>query len=761
MPGYTKDAGTWRKIVPQTKVAGSWVRPQEGYVKDADTWKQWWLDGGVNDRTFNTADVLAGFDNTVNHVSIQSDGKIVCGGSFNYYRGTSQPKIARLNLDGTLDTGFTANIGTGFGGTVNVLDLQTDGKILVGGLFTSFNGITCNRIARLNSDGTLDTGFNIGTGFNSEVKAVTVQPNGKILVGGLFTSYTGVSCTRIARLNSDGTLDTGFPTNTGFPSQVNKIIVQPDGQILVGGTFSTYKSVSASRIIRLNDDSTRDTSFDMGTGFNAGVIDIALQSDGKIVVGGLFTTYNGANSAEIARLNSDGSLDTGFAIGTGFNDNVHSVAIQPDGKILVGGEFLTYNGVTAQRFARLNTDGSIDTTTNFVAGNVYDIAIQSDGKIVCGGSFVNTLTPSQGVARLNSDGGFDGEFSTTTGFSDRVRAITVQPNGKILVGGLFTSYNGVSCNRIARLNLDGTMDTSFTIGTGFNGDVNDIAIQSDGKIVVVGTFTTYNDDSSNGIVRLNSDGTRDTGFSIGTGFAGNLSPAVNRVVIQPDGKIVCGGNLLSYNGVSRTRLARLNSDGTLDTGFISGVTFNSVVSAIVILPNGQIYCAGSSTKRIVRLNTNGTEDSTFVEASTNGNIRDIAIQSDGKIVVVGQFTSYDGLSYNNIARLNSDGTLDLEFDIGNGIGPSGSGSFGNTVAIQPDGKILAGGEFTRYKSVTNRNMLVRINTDGSLDLTFAPQLFNKTVYKLALQSDGKALVGGDFYYNSAVVRNRIARLGGE
>jgi uncharacterized delta-60 repeat protein len=356
---------------------------------------------------------------------------------------------------GDIDTSFV--IGTGFsvlGGTPVTIQLQPDGKILVGGGFTVYSGASRNYIIRLNTDGSIDNSFVIDTGFSNEVKTIKLQPDGKILVGGTFTSYSGVSKNYIIRLNTDGSIDNSFVIGSGFNNWVYDIQLQPDGKILVGGFFTSYSGVSRNRIIRLNTDGSIDTSFVIGTGFNTIVETIQLQPDGKILVGGQFATYSGVSSNRIIRLNTDGSIDASFVIGSGFNGTIQPIQLQTDGKILVGGLFTSYSGVSSGRVIRLNTDGSVD--TGFVIG---------------------------------------------TGFNNSVYSIQLQPDSKILIGGTFTSYSGVSRNRIIRLNTDGSIDTSFVIGTGFSG-IPYISLQSDGKILVGGTFTSYNGSLYNRIIRL-------------------------------------------------------------------------------------------------------------------------------------------------------------------------------------------------------------------------------------------------------------------
>jgi uncharacterized delta-60 repeat protein len=355
----------------------------------------------------------------------------------------------------------TPVFGTGFNNTVNIIKTQSNEKILIGGLFTVYNNVSSSRITKLNFDGSIDNTFTIGTGFDNSTTTIQIQSDGKTLVGGAFTSYNGTTSNRIIRLNSDGSNDNTFITGTGFGSTVNTIALQSDGKTLVGGLFGSYNGTTISRIIRLNSDGSIDNTFITGTGFNLPVNVIAIQSDGKILVGGLFTSYNGTTSNRIIRLNSDGSIDNTFITGTGFNNTIQIIQIQSNGKILIGGAFTSYNGTTSNRIIRLNSDGSIDNT-----------------------------------------------FSIGTGFNFNVNAIQIQSDGKILAGGTFGSYNGTTSNRIIRLNSDGSIDNTFITGTGFNNTVNTIQTRSDNKILIGGNFTTYNSLSSEEIILLDTNGTK-------------------------------------------------------------------------------------------------------------------------------------------------------------------------------------------------------------------------------------------------------------
>ncbi|HON07741.1 MAG TPA: Calx-beta domain-containing protein, partial [Verrucomicrobiota bacterium] len=248
-----------------------------------------------------------------------------------------------------------------------------------------------------------------------------------------------------------GSIDTSFTTGVGPNRPVHSIVIQPDGYILIGGEFTAYNNIIRNGIARIDTIGRVDQCFDIGGGFNEQISAMALQPDGRIVVGGFFTSVNGINRSRIARLNKDGTVDTFFNPGSGADNPIHTLAIQSDGRILVGGSFNTFNGVSKPGLVRLNTNGTIhawfDVGPGGVDGSVYAIAIQSDGKILIGGSFnrVN-FKPLKGIARLNVDGSVDSTFNPGGGFNDAVRSIAIQPDGKIIAGGSFTNFNGQTCN---------------------------------------------------------------------------------------------------------------------------------------------------------------------------------------------------------------------------------------------------------------------------------------------------------------------------
>jgi uncharacterized delta-60 repeat protein len=454
---------------------------------------------GTKDASFNNGTGISGPASSytgVETILIQPDDKIIIGGYFSTVSSKQRGCVARLNIDGTVDTTFTT--GPGANNPIYSTALQSDGKIIVAGKFTSYNGISMNCIARLHSDGSLDTTFNVGTGVNNDIYSTVIQSDGKIIIGGNFTSYNGTSINRIARINSDGSLDNTFNVGAGTNNTVDAIDIKSNGQIIIAGNFTTCNDKTRKYMALLNSDGTLDDRFNSFTG----VTDItgyavpiiystAIQLDNKIIIGGGFTSYYETSINRIARLYPNGSLDTTFNVGSGANDFVNTTAIQSDGKIFIGGVFSNFNGIARHCVARLNTDGSIDTTFNVGTGLGSDvintIAIQPDGKVVVGGKF-NSFNGvlSNGIVRLNNDGSSDTTFNVGSGItpSTEINVVKLQSDGKIIIGGSFTSFNGTSINRIARLNVDGSVDTTFNVGSGTDSRITSMAIQSDSKIII-------------------------------------------------------------------------------------------------------------------------------------------------------------------------------------------------------------------------------------------------------------------------------------
>jgi uncharacterized delta-60 repeat protein/uncharacterized repeat protein (TIGR01451 family) len=341
----------------------------------------------------------AAFNGAVNAVGLQPNGAIVAGGAFTIANSVTRNRLARLNADGSLDFTFASMPG-GAADAVRALALQTDGRILIGGDFLTYDGINRSHFARANLDGTLDWQFDPGSGLDQSAYAVvetftdTNQTVRKILVGGSFTLANGAPRHYLAQFNDDGSVDPGFDASngaSGLDGSVWAIAVQGDHKIIIGGDFLSINGVARNHIARLNPDGSLDYSFNNpGTGADDSVRALTIQLDGRILVGGLFTNFNGTVQNRIVRLNADGSPDPTFNGGVGGDGAVYAIALQPDNRILLGGEFTRWGGVTRNHLTRLNPDGSVDTTINFGAGCdnfVASLVVQTNDSILLGGGF--------------------------------------------------------------------------------------------------------------------------------------------------------------------------------------------------------------------------------------------------------------------------------------------------------------------------------------------------------------------------------------
>lgn len=783
--------GAWKKAVLYFKSGSTWKVPDSAWSNVGGVWKSWFMQGGVNDKSFNPDDNFSAFDGYANAIIKQSTGKIIFAGNFISYNGVTVNRIIRLNSDRTVDSSFTINTGTGFNGNIRGAVLQSDDKIIFWGAFTTFNGVSAPRMLRLNSDGTLDTTFssNIGTNIpsDSSFTSISVQPSGKILIGGAWTSFNGnASVKYLTRLNSNGTLDTSFNTalGTGPDNALTYVKTQPDGKILIVGNFLNFNGIAATRVTRLNEDGTLDTVFNtnLGTGLDSQPWLILVKPNSKIVIGGLFNTCNGIASKGLCQILSDGTPDITFNTNVGSSGIIYfSPAfgdVQADNKIVLTGNVGSYKGYAVGYIARVNDDGNADSVFNnnitYVGFNQQpsSVLVESDGMMLVSGNF-STFNGASApyFARLSSAGTLTSDFpvSVIKGLNGGA-FIAQQSDGKLVLAGSFTKYNNVSAIRLARINLDGTLDTQFNTNLGFGINwnlenpqayVNCLAIQPDGKILVGGYFGRNNITVSNSFTRVNADGTADTAFITNLG---SINSQVTSTAIQADGKILVGGWFTTFNGSNIKYFARINSDGTKDTSFNTnlGSGPNSTVYSVVYQPDGKILVAGQFTtfngftnKYLMRFNSDGTTDTAFnnnVNSLFSSYINQIVLQPDGKIVAVGNFTK-------GVKRLNADGTLDSAFNTNIGTGTS----YTYSVALQSDGKILLGISSGTFNGVSSPG-LVRLSPAGVPDSMFRQKLgagFSSSVTSMLEQIDGKIIVSGGFIAFNNNPRNHLARIGGE
>lgn len=813
-------------------------------------------------------------------LSLRTDGKIVVGGYFSSVSGQDRYGLALVDAAGSVDIAFNPGVSYKY---VSALAVQADGAILVGGDFMFLANQPRNCIGRLYSSGAVDTGFNPGA--DDEVMALALQPDGKVLVGGKFRNLGGQSRSHIGRLLPSGTIDPAF--NPGASTNALCLAVQADGKILVGGNFTTLGGQPRNFLGRLNSDGSLDDSFNPGA--DAAVYSFSLQADGKILVSGGFTNLAGQTRKYVGRLNSDGSLDTSFdAAADGL---VRSTVLQPDGKILLGGSFNMLGAKERRRLGRLNNTAPATqvltyansvvtwlrggtspevwrTTLDYSADGVTFTNIGSGIRVEGGWRFEVGELPEGGtlrargfIAASDKSGGWYAEaylglpvvishptpqtnnagttslLSCAAGGSEPITyqwfkdgipltsgdgvagaaeptlrfdyllerhegtytAVASNPHGAVTsyvarfivtdpfvslvfsindlgpvhLGQTFTlraaavgtsplttlwfrdgvALPGATNSALAitnvqpadtgsyyvlASNIHGSYTsavTSLAVNTAFfdptfNGAtvmsamLSWLALQPDGKILAGYGVPSIGCGSPGYVFRFHPDGTADCSFKAATdGF-------VSAGVVQPDGKILLYGRHAS-EGITNQALYRVYPDGTLDSGF-KAIT-DAFPFCFLVQPDGKILVGGGSYRvqgqplyGLARLHADGALDTRFVEWNGfNGRtIECLALQPDGKILVGGNLSA--GIDRNGLVRLHPNGTLDDDFKAR--LGPSV-----NTILVQDDGRIL----------VRVGGALSRINADGTKDAGFNPQA-DFGVGCLTLQTDGKVLVGGMF-----------------
>lgn len=425
-------------------------------------------------------------------------GLVIVGWSGSSAFGQSQSTQPNSPL---VDLSFNSGGGGIDGGLVEQIVPQPDGKILICGNFTQFNGEQKSYIARLNADGTIDSSFSAGVGY--WVRTMSLQKDGKIVIGGYFNNVEGQSRNLIARLNSDGSLDYSFDPGNGASGSLGTAIngnpspfvfytaLQPDGKVLFTGNFTTFNGVGRNGIARLTTNGTLDVTFNVGGGLNGGSWgrSLLVQSNNQIIITGWFTSYNSQGFNRMVRVNPDGSADSTFTPNFGDLTAVYTCVQLANGQYIVAGHCENTSNYFTNEIARLNSNGSYDLTFHGSANDkVETIRLQSDGKIIMSGYF--SLADGVGVssvARLNPDGTLDRSFFAN--FDNYVWYNCVLPSGKILFGGGSYTVDGISRAGIARLNAGPMLLGPQRSGNTYSASiatVNDVTYISAMQIVGVG-----------------------------------------------------------------------------------------------------------------------------------------------------------------------------------------------------------------------------------------------------------------------------------
>ncbi|TGE19677.1 T9SS type A sorting domain-containing protein [Hymenobacter elongatus] len=720
----------------------------------------------------------------------QPDGKYVISGNFTRVNGTARPQLARINADGTLDPTFVA---VPVQPSPELVRLLPSGRTLLFGPGTlTVGGQSFRNLVQLNSDGTLGPALATGTGSTGPPKVVAVQADGKILLGGTFTAFNGVASSYFVRLNADGSVDTQFTANmgAGFAGEVKTMVVQPDGKIVVGGRFQDFNGTGRQRLVRLNANGSYDNSFVpainlTAAGANVWVAHLALdpRNNDVLVEGPQMIPLSGGFFQPLFRLTSTGAQVTQFAPGTGQSScylNEYSgndqMIVDSKGRVLLGSCFEKYMGSTAAvantSLIRLLTDGTIDPqspTGATLLGAINTVVVEPDDRIVVAGNLKNAFTQVGGASlvRLTSNAQPDPTFQPALITPGYVARILRQSDGKLLVAGRFTSIGGQAASNLVRLQADGSRDASFAADPNYT--VESLEQQPDGRLLIGGRFTAIGSNKAVGVARLQSSGIFDPSFN--ADLANNTAISVHNVraiAVQADGKVLIGGISVVAPAIGVSNLHRLLPNGRVDEAYGNNLNSNAKQAQILclkLLPDGRAYVGGvysaSNGSRytapaLVRLTTDGRPDPTFVlpTSLTESSVLDVLPLANGQVVAAGRFSTYNGADRANMVRLNADGTVDTGFDA------HLAGDELSFVVQQPNIRLLIGSSSNIQANGVAQGMLARLLPNGALDASFAASatLVDGPVYSAVLQPTGEIVVGGQFSRIAGQARWSLARL---
>ncbi len=665
---------------------------------------------------------------------------------------------------------------------VNAIQVLPDGKLLALGAFNTYNGVPVGKLVRLHANGSLDTTFNNQTVIAvSEMETqsrIFIQPNGKIVLksGGLVAGNQGPK--RLLRVNADGTFDPTFNYTVGV---VGTTVMDSLGRI--------YVQTGGSQVIRLHDNGSVDNSFDFALIPFGSSVDNIVAQDSKLIV-----LTNLTNNRRIYRLRDDGWEDMSFTPFAG--SPVNLLATQSDNKIYYqifpnvfrlnanGGNDATFQPIdssqignllkiaddgklvftslsSAGRFHRYLSNGAVDPSfTPYTATGFASYTIQADGGIVIGDGLPFQPSGANNFVRLTPAGTPDPTFNQGgTGFQNVqpgiIQDIATYPNGKVLLAGKFDVINGAARHRIVRLNADSTVDTGFQVNTTSGSgnyfeiirDVYQIRLQADGKIVVSGFFNYFlNGVLKQNVVRLNSDGSIDTTFNLThqiPDFSQILLGGQNRFATYSDNKLMVGTSMSDTGVIGPVKLFEGGSRDTSFNSIFQNQSTSIYFDDVAIQPDGKIVAIGSYNSAtgfksfVVRFNTDGIVDPVFTYSEEAGRLKGrLVLLPSGKILIA-RYTHGGGNS--RVHRLNSNGSPDNTF-----AAVSTFDAFAklNALLVLPTGKIFVGGKFTITVNGQQAMNLLQLGEDGGFESTIYN--LNDEVFCLALDSEGRVLVGGGF-----------------
>ncbi len=681
--------------------------------------------------------------------------------------------LARL-LPGSnqIDAVFQANTaGLVTAGLVNrILALPNDKLLLVSqaNSFITLGSVSRRGLLRLNADGTPDASFNIGTGFNRISYSEAVQPDGKVLLAGGFTQINGQPAPYLARLNLDGTLDAAFQAaGSGPNTYATMVVVQPNGGILVTGSFTAVHGQPVGVVARLLPSGMLDPAFSTmpyPTGSTIGIAGLATQSDNKIVMA--VARGQGLPSTPwqpLMRLLPTGAVDVSFQAGTyqagtsldnwfsgGSYFGLPSVIAQPDNLILVISNYTSHGTHPIGQVTRILPDGQFDASfQTLLINNPFGSYPPSSTQLLPNGQILLNY------GLFNSDGTPDLGFAPRIGAPGDLFAVVRQPDGRLLVGGRFTEISGVRAGGVARLSATGVPEATFAANAAANagGTVYALALQPDGKVLVGGDFTRLGGAARPALARLNPDGTADTGFAPPIEplrfSTATYPPQVTALARQANGDVLLGGSFRFQPGTATVySLARVQgSTGQPDAGFAlqTGLTVNALLAGP---GDSALVAANWPQAPVQRLLPTGQPDPAFGAAA--GGAGSALARDAANNIYLGLDNGAGGAG---LRRLRPDGRTDPAF----AVSFTGRQTYVSALAVQPNGRLLVGGTLPDAPGVYYGT--TRLMPDGSRDASYVPFLGPEAgVGALLVQPDGAIVAAGSFRNVAGLPIETLTRL---
>jgi uncharacterized delta-60 repeat protein len=673
----------------------------------------------------------------VRALALQDDGKIVVGGDFSTMNSQSFNRLARLHPDGSLDTGFFSPLNSG---TVRSILVEDDGDLVIGG-----NGMVLNEIivagalARMSSNGTTDVTF---TPFvNGTVHVVISDGEGGYFVGGEFSLGGSPPRNNLARVTASGAIDPNWIGTASAP--VFALARDIQGRLYVGRGSNPFEPGTVSHLQRLLRNGAPDARY---TAHVDGPVRALLREpNGDLVIGGDFNTVNGVSRLGVARLDRHGVLDDPFHT---VSIGVRALARAASGRLFVGGDIDLSFSPNLYHMDVPNSVTSLPALSPAgTDGDVHAMLMLPDGALVIGGSFTTVgAHPRARLARIEGNRHLDVTMAPSFNGGDIMAAIATSGNA-LFVSGEFSAVDGEPRGRMAGIHVSGSLvGPPFSSGDPqLNAPALAMAETPSGDVLVAGAFTSAFGRSVGYFVRM--DGLlRD----IDPLFPTQANDTIRCIAIQSDQSFLIGGDFTSVNGATRRGIARLTVDGELDTAFNLNLPAGSVVTSIAVQRDGAIVLGGAFSQvagvaraNLARVSSSGVLDTGFNPAP-NGRVETLFLQPNNDLLVGGAFGTIAGGNRVRVARLNGDGTLDTGFD----AALSTSITRVHTVAQQADGGIWIGG---------SNNLLTRRTSAGAVDAAFTATV-SGTVRGIVPGVDGKTLVFGSFSTLAGQSRNSFGRL---